>query len=56
LLFNLLNSVADPDADEDSTYHPDAVLDADPDTGFITWIRIRLFTLMWIRIQILAFK
>ncbi len=39
------------DADPDSTYHPDA----DPDSDFYLmqiWIRIRLFTLMWIRIQI----
>ncbi len=51
----------DPDADPDSTYHPDV----DPDSAFyLMRIRkdsdpdptIRLFTLMRIRIQILASK
>ncbi len=45
----------DPGADPDSTYHPDA--DADPDSDFyLVRIRIPLFTLMRIRIQILASK
>ncbi len=44
---------ADPDADPDSTYHPDA----DPGSDFyLMLIRIRIFTLMRIRIQILASK
>jgi hypothetical protein len=48
---------ADPDAVPDSAYH----LDADPDSDFYLMrtrmrIWIRLFTLMWIRIQILASK
>ncbi len=55
---------ADPDADPDSTYHPEA----DPDSAItlmrililiffsMMQIRIRLFILMRIRIQILALK
>jgi hypothetical protein len=44
---------ANTDADPDSTYHPDA----DPGSDFyLMLIRIRIFTLMWIRIQILASK
>jgi hypothetical protein len=38
----------DPDADQDSTYHPDADQDSD-----FNLMRIRLSTLMRIRIQIL---
>jgi hypothetical protein len=46
-----------PDADPDSTYYPDADPDADPDSDFyLMLIRIRLFTLMWIRIWIRASK
>ncbi len=47
---------ADPDADTDSTFHSDADPDADPDSDFFMRIRIRIFTLMRIRIQILASK
>jgi hypothetical protein len=57
-LQDIVNSVVDLyhfDADPDSSYHPDA----DPDSDFYLMrmrIRIRLFTLMRIRIQILASK
>jgi hypothetical protein len=45
------------DADPDSTYHPDAAPDADPDSDFLFDADPdRLFTLMWIWIQILASK
>ena len=37
---------ADPDTDPDSTYHPDA----DPDSD-IYLMRIRIFYLLWMRIQ-----
>jgi hypothetical protein len=49
-------SVVDPhhfNADPDSTYQPDADLDANPDSGFyLMRIRIRVFTLMCLRIQL----
>ncbi len=53
--FMLVICVVDPqhiDADPDSTYHPDA----DPDSDFYLRMRIRLFILMRIRIQIIASK
>jgi hypothetical protein len=44
-----LMRIRNQDADLASTYHPDA----DPDYGFnLMRIRIRLFTLMWLRIRI----
>ncbi len=53
-------SVVDPhhlDADLDSAFHPDALQDADPDSDFyLMQFRIRLFTSMRNRIQILATK
>jgi hypothetical protein len=48
-IFVLLYSVVDPD----STDHPYAEPDADPDSNFYSMlIRIRLFTLMRIRVWI----
>jgi hypothetical protein len=52
-----LHFEANPDVDPNSTYHPDAELDADPYFYLMRMrIQIRLFTLMLIqiRIQILA--
>jgi hypothetical protein len=60
LLLRIAGSVVDPhhvDADPDSTYHPDADPDADLDSDFLLMrIRIPLFTLMRILIQIFASK
>ncbi len=44
------------DADPDLTYHSDADPDPNYDFFYLMLIWIRLFTLMWIRIQILASK